>query len=195
MSATPVSVSAAISQSAQAQLLQQAVCDAMRQASARLDAAERQAEPFEMSQALTQVARCYRAMQLLPSAEASLVLAQRWCRLTGSTDALVDLTCELSEAAVALAQQQERQEPGTGHAALERARDGAFEVSTLAGRVADPGWEAQVLLRASDVLNHCGDRDDAAQLQTRALRLMSGSLAAGGADPALLPTLGRLADG
>jgi hypothetical protein len=61
--------------------------------------------------------------------------------------------------------------------------------------VADTGWEAQVLLRISDVFDRCGDRDDAVQLQTRALRLMSGSLKAGGADPALLPSLGRLADG
>jgi tetratricopeptide (TPR) repeat protein len=193
MSAAPVSTPS--SSGAQAQQLQQAIRDAMRQASARLDVAAERADPFEMTQALTQVARCYRAMQLLPSAEASLLLALRWCRLSGSTDAVVDLTCELSEAAVALAQQQERLEPGSGYAALDRARDCAFEVATLAGRVADPGWEAQVLLRASDVLNRCGDRDDAAQLQTRALRLMSGSLAAGGADPALLPSLGRLADG
>lgn len=193
MSAAPVSN--VTTSAAQAQQLQQAIRDAMRQAAARLDAAEQRAQPFEMTQALTQVARCYRAMQLLPSAEATLTLALRWCRLTGCTDAVVDLSCELSEAAVAVAQQQERALPGSSHAALERARDYAFEVSTLAGRVADPGWEAQVLLRASDVLNRCGDRDDAAQLQTRALRLLSGSLAAGGADPALLPSLGRLADG
>jgi hypothetical protein len=51
-----------------------------------------------------------------------------------------------------------------------------------------------VLLRISDVLDCCGDRDDAVLLQTRALRLMTGSLAAGGPDPAQLPSLGRLAD-
>lgn len=179
----------------QLQQRRQAVKDAMRAASAQLDAAEARAEPCEMTRALTQVARCYRAMELLPSAEASLMLALRWCRLTGSNDALVDLVCELSEAAVTLAQLQERLEPGHGAAARDRARDRAFEAGTLASRVADPAWEVQVLLRASEVLKQCGDRDDAAHLQTRARRLMSGSLHGGGCDPALLPGLGRLADG
>ena len=73
------------------------------------------------------------------------------------------------------------------------ARLNDVEASTLAGRVADPSWEVQVLLRISDVLDRCGDRDDAVQLQTRALRLMSGA-AAEAVDPALLPSLGRLAD-
>jgi tetratricopeptide (TPR) repeat protein len=171
---------------------------AMRLASARLDAAELRAEPFEMTHALTQVARCYRALQMLPSAETCLLQALRWSRLTGSIDAMVDLICELSETTVALATWQDKQaqagERAEGHAARERARDHAFEASTLACRVADPGWEVQVLLRISDVLDRCGDRDDAVLLQTRALRLMSGSLQAGGADPALLPSLGRLAD-
>jgi len=175
--------------------IEAALRDAMQLASAQLDAAQNRAEPFEMSHALTQVGRCYRGMQMLPSAEACLLQALRWSRLTGSVDAVVDLVCELSETTVALSGWQDQQDQGSGHAARERARDHAFEASTLAGRVADTGWEAQVLLRISDVFDRCGDRDDAVQLQTRALRLMSGSLQAGGADPRLLPSLGRLADG
>ncbi len=168
--------------------------DAMCLASAQLDDAETRAQPFEMAHALTQVGRCYRALQLLPSAEASLLLALRWCRLAGSVDAVVDLACELSETTVALASEQDSQDAGSGHGARDRARDHAFEASTLACCVADPAWEARVLLRISDVLDRCGDREDAVQLQTRALRLMSGSLPSGAADPALLPSLGRLAD-
>ncbi len=167
--------------------------DAMRLASVQLDEAEARAEPFEMVHALTQVARCYRGLSMLPSAEACLLQALRWSRVCGSIDATVDLVCELSETTVALASQTQPQDASRAHAARERARDHAFEASTLAGRVADPSWEVQVLLRISDVLDRCGDRDDAVQLQTRALRLMSGA-AAEAVDPALLPSLGRLAD-
>ena len=35
-----------------------------------------------------------------------------------------------------------------------------------------PHWEIKVLLRASDVLDRCGDHDDAITLQTRAMELM-----------------------
>jgi tetratricopeptide (TPR) repeat protein len=168
--------------------------DAMRLASARLDEAEARSEPFEMVHALTQVARCYRGLQMLPSAEACLLQALCWSRLTGSIDGIVDLVCELSETTVALAAQAQPTDPARARAARERARDHAFEASTLAGRVADSSWEVQVLLRISDVLDRCGDRDDAVQLQTRALRLMSGVTASEIGDPALLPGLGRLAD-
>jgi len=171
-----------------------ALLAAMQLASSQLDAAQARAEPFEMSHTLTQVGRCYRGLQMLPSAEACLLQALRWSRLTGSVDAVTDLVCELSETTVALSDWQDQQDQGSGHAARERARDHAFEARTLAGRVADTGWEAQVLLRISDVFDRCGNRDDAVQLQTRALRLMSGSLQADGADPTLLPSLGRLAD-
>ena len=44
-------------------------------------------------------------------------------------------------------------------------------------RVADPQWEIKVLLRVSDVLDRCGDHDDAVELQSRAMRLMYGDAA------------------
>ncbi len=168
--------------------------DAICAAAARLDAAELRAEPFGMSQALAEVGRGYVALRALPSAESCLNQALRWGRMAGSTDLVVDLLCELSETTTALAEDLDALSPGSGHAARERARDHAFEASTLASRVADNAWEVQVLLRVSDVLDRCGDRDDAVLLQTRALRLMAGSLAAGPSDAALLPSLGRLAD-
>ena len=169
---------------------------AMCRAAAQLDAAESRAQPGEMSQALADVARCCRALDDWPSAETCLVHALRWARLAGSTDGVVDLMCELSETSTSLAERfdaDEDMEPGPAHAARERARDHAFEASTLAGRVADTQWEVQVLLRISDVLDRCGDRDDAMLLQTRALRLMSGGLCAA-LDVSHLPSLGRLAD-
>ena len=167
---------------------------AMRRAAARLTAAEPCGQPFEMSQALTDVARCYKALRIWSTAEQSLERALRWGRMSGSNDLVVDLLCEASETACALAEQRDTKALGAGRSARERARDHAFEATTLAGHTADTHWEVQVLLRISDVLDRCGDRDDAMLLQTRALRLMSGSLQHGPGDPSLLPSLGRLAD-
>ncbi len=168
--------------------------DAMCLASARLDEAETRAEPSEMVQALTQVGRCYRGLRMLPSAEACLLQALRWSRVGSAIDGTLDLICELSETTAALASHCQPLDPSRAHAARERARDHAFEATMLAGHVADPGWEVQVLLRISDVLARCGDRDDAAQLQSRAMRLMAGGVVEP-LDPALLPSVGRLADG
>jgi|CXWL01.1.fsa_nt_gi tetratricopeptide (TPR) repeat protein len=176
-------------------LLEEPAREALRLATAALDAAELNARPFQMSQALADVARCYRALGALASAESHLEAALRWGRLAGSTDPVVDLLCELCETAASLAEMQNASGAGSGHAARERARDHVFEASTLAGCVADAGWEVKVLLRISDVLDRCGDRDNAVQLQTRALRLMATSPATGAPNPALLPSIGRLADG
>lgn len=166
---------------------------ALCHASAALDAAELSGRPFEMSQALASVARSYRGLNALPRAEAALAGALRWARLGGSADAVVELLCDLSETAAALAETLDACRAGSGHTARERARDHAFEATTLAGRVADPAWEIKVLLRVSALLARCGDSDDAMRLQTRALRLQSGR-ASSATDPRLLPSLGRLAD-
>jgi len=179
----------------QAPLLDEPARDALRHATAALDTAERGGQAIAISQAMAHVAACYRHLNALASAEACYERALRWGRHAGAMDQVVDLLCELSDTIVRLAQAQDAQRAGGGRAARERARDHAFEAPTLAGRVADPGWEATVLLRISDVLDRCGDRDDAVQLQTRALRLMSGGPGNSGHDPNQLPGLGRLADG
>ena len=175
-------------------LLDPAAHETLREANQALVAAQRRCQPFAMSQALAAVARAYAQAGAMASAEACLEAALRWARCAGSVDHVVDLLCELSETAAGLAVGNEASAQGSGHAARERARGHVFEASTLACHVADPDWEARVLLRISEVLDRCGDRGDAVQLQTRALRLMSGGLAGGGLDPTLLPGLGRLAD-
>jgi hypothetical protein len=170
-----------------------------------LQAAQASGLPFDISQAWTLMAHSHRELKAFASSESCCELALRWGRVVGSVDHTVDLLCAASEAAVVLAEalaqaqtQTQTQTPTQAHTgcvqkALERARAHAFEASTLAGRVADPRWEATVLMRISDVFNRCGDNDDAVLLQTRALRLMSGSLV-GVPDPKQLPSLGRLAD-
>ena len=178
-------------------LFAEAARDALRRACASLDLAELRGSPFAMSQALAELARCYCDMNAEGSAESFLEAAVRWARIGGSTDHLADLLCELADVAVRVAVQQdlrgaERPESGTcGHAARERARDHAFEVSQLVARISDAHCEARLLLRASEVLERCGDLADAMQLQVRALNRMGGVAPR---DAAQLSGLGRLAD-
>ena len=157
--------------------VESATRDALRRAVAQLDEAEMQARPFEMSQALAGVARCYRDLRALASAEATFAAALRWAHHCGSRDHAVELLCELAETAAARLRADAGPHESAGrqqHAARERARDHAFEAARLAGQVADPGWEVQVLLRASRVLEGCGDHADALRLQQRALQRRSG---------------------
>lgn len=158
-------------------LVEPAARDALRRAVAQLDEAETRARPFEMSQALADVARCYRALHALASAEATFAAALRWAHHAGSRDHAVDLLCELAETAALHLRVDGgpfENDARAWHAARERARDHAFEAARLAGQVADRGWEVQVLLRASRVLESCGDHGDALRLQQRALQRAGG---------------------
>lgn len=162
---------------------------ALSLACAALDAAEADGRPVVLSQALAAVAHGYRALRALDAAESHLQQALRWARAAQATDHVVDLLCDLCDTSATLA--DTLPEPTQAHAARERARDHAFEAGALSPRVADADWEVKVLLRVSDVLDRLGDHDDATQLQTRALRLMSGLQATAAHE---LPGLGRLAD-
>jgi len=179
---------------------------AMRLANDRLALAQGQLDPFSMCHALTQVARCYKLMGMLAETQTCLQQALRWSRLMGGTDGVVDLLCELGETAATLAATHAaahaatlvdtRHPPRAAQALRQRARGHALEASTLACHVSDPQCEAQVLLRISDILDRCGNRDDAVLLQTRALRLMADPAQAEAMpDPHLMPGIGRLADG
>jgi tetratricopeptide (TPR) repeat protein len=176
-------------------LLHSAARSALREAAAALDVAERYQQPLEMSLALAQMARCYRALQALGPAELVLERALAWARTLGAADQAVELLCLLAETSCARAELHAQDDSRRSHAALERTRDWAFEATGLAAHVTDPQWEIKVLLRISDVLDRCGDHDDAVELQARAMRMMYGAHA--GIDAALgaLPGLQRLADG
>ncbi|WP_088284350.1 hypothetical protein [Ideonella sp. A 288] len=139
-------------------------------------------KPHDMSQATAQVARCLKAMRDFGSAEAYLNESLAWTALIHGQDARVDVLCELAEVACTLAEMLEDDEaadaPRGGsqadirRGARERARDRAFEAAQLASQTTDAHWEVKVLLRVSDVLNRCGDHDDAATLQDRAITLL-----------------------
>ena len=141
-----------------------------------LDLAEIHRKPHDMCQATAQVARCLKAMGDYTSAESYLAQALTWTAMIPAVDARVDVVCELSEVACSLAEAlQQADDTKAAHKARNRARDRAFEAAELAGRTADDHWEVKVLLRASDVLDRCGHRNEATELQARAVRQMIGS--------------------
>jgi tetratricopeptide (TPR) repeat protein len=145
---------------------------ALRDAAASLDLAERFKQPLEMSLALAQMARCYRALEAFGPAESCLQQALGWAYALGAMDQAVEIMCLLAETRCSIA--ETLIDDDRSHAALERTRDAVFEAAGLVGSVADPAWEIKVLLRISDVLDRCGDHDDAVELQSRAMRLMYG---------------------
>ena len=139
-----------------------------------LDLAQLRQRPADMSVALSLVARSFKALGAFPAAEDYLLQARRWATLLPGHDALVDLECELAEVAcsraeAALAAGEDRR---LLREARENARLHAFEAASLAGQASDAQWEVKVLLRVSEVLDRCGDHDDAATLQNRAISLM-----------------------
>ena len=140
----------------------------------RLDEAELDRQPAAMSEALAGIARCYRSLAAYSHAMDFMHQALRWSYALGGVDQRVELLCELAELSCAAAEDASGGEDGERQArsARDLARDMAFEAARVATHSSDAHWEIKVLLRASDVLDHCGDHDDAITLQTRAMELM-----------------------
>jgi len=159
---------------------------ALTAALAELDVAEVSAQALPMSQALAQLARCYRRMGEHEVAAQCLRRACSWAGLLGAADSRLDLLCELAETMLEASVEHGDDLP---HARQlrDQTRDPCFEVSRLCGHCADPQWEVSVLLRVSDVLDHCGDHDDAIALQCRALELIARHAAVDAAEPTLGP--------
>jgi hypothetical protein len=123
--------------------------------------------------AQTDAARALAAMHAYSAAESFLKQALHWATVMAARDTQADLHCALAEVAANTADLAEAQgDTATSRLARSQARDRAIEVSRLAGSTADPHWEVRVLLRASDVLDRCGDHDDAVHIQHRAMELM-----------------------
>ncbi|MBI5256052.1 MAG: hypothetical protein HY855_06100 [Burkholderiales bacterium] len=140
-----------------------------------LDLAQVFKRPNDMCQALAQVARAMKALGAFGPAEDYLAQAQRWAAMLPGVDTRVDLLCELAEVCCAMAEAEQTANEHKRHAGRqerERARDHAFEAASLAGQTTDAHWEVKVLLRVSDVLDRCGDHEDAASMQNRAISLM-----------------------
>ncbi len=151
--------------------------DALRLAMRQLSEAEARNDPgmpAARCHALTEAARALAGLHAYSPAESYLAQALRWAGVIGGPDLRADLQCALAEVATNaadLARLRGDRGPGGRHA-RDRARDHAFEAARLAGQSTDPHWEVKLLLRVSDVLDRCGDHDDAVLLQQRALVLL-----------------------
>lgn len=147
---------------------------ALRKALASLELAQAGGRPWSMAEAYREAGSAYRALGALGLALTMLEQSVRYARVTGSIDQCVDLLCEVVETLALQSDACEHEQAGSGRRTRDRARDHVFEASRLAARVSDARWEITVLLRLSDVLDRFGDRDDATQLQVRALQLTVG---------------------
>lgn len=147
--------------------------ESLRNAVARLDDAELRGNAHEMIDALLPVAGCYRAMGALAAAEDALRQALRSARRSACPQQLVRVLVELAHTACIRAEQLQPEDAASARAARDRARDEAFEASTVTHRHAQTAWATPALLEISDILNRCGDHDDATALQLRALEWMN----------------------
>ncbi len=127
-----------------------------------------------LCQALKAVAAALCTLKAYSAAQGYLAQAQRWATVLGATDLRADLQCTLAEVATSAAEQALAMGAGPVplRPALARCRELAFEAARLALLTTDPHWELRLLLRASDVLDRCGEHHDAAQLQRQALVLI-----------------------
>jgi len=147
---------------------------ALRDASAGLDAAEAAGEPAQLSQALAHVSRCHRRLGALTEAVWYAKRGLQLARSLSAVDASVDALCEMAELSCARSALLDEQDESRGaHRLRDAARDHGFEAARLALRSADPQWEITVLLRVSDLFDSLGDHDDAIALQCRAVELMT----------------------
>lgn len=147
---------------------------ALQTALQMLELVENSQRHWARAESLRAVGAAYRELGALPSALTMLQAALRWAHALGNRDQAVALTCDIIELLAHQAEEHERERPGSGRQAREQARDLVFEATRHAAGVADPAWEVTLLLRLSDVLDRFGDRDDATQLQIRALQLTVG---------------------
>lgn len=151
---------------------------ALQAALMAVERAEAAASQQALWPAWLDVARCWRRMGATQEAHTSLRNALRVARAARNSAALVDVLCEMAENACDLADMHMGSSRERVRHWRDMARDEVFEASTWLLR-AEPSSDAiAMLLRLSDVLNRCGDHDDASVLQMRALAWMSSSTAA-----------------
>ena len=165
---------------------------ALRDATAALDAAEAAGEPAQLSQALAHLSRCHRRLGALAEAVWYAKRGLQLARALSAVDASVDAVCELAELAVLRAGQLDEKDESRGaHRLRDSARDHAFEAAQLVLHSADPQWEITVLLRVSDLFDRLGDHDDAIALQCRAVGLMTHEAVGAVADESCLAAAPR----
>lgn len=138
-----------------------------------VDADQGHASAIVRCEALTGVAQALAGLHAYAQSEQHLALALHCAAQLGGSDLQADLHCAWAEVATNAGDLATAQgDTGSCAAARDRARDHALEAARLARRASDPQWEMRLVLRASDVLERCGDHEAAMQLQQRALQLL-----------------------
>lgn len=138
-------------------------------AEAALEMARATRHPLRLCEALAELGRCERRSGDQVRAAWRLDDALQWARSAGSTDLLADLLCERGELAADLAADPLPTELEPDPDTWLLARACATEAAGLAGRTSCPGWEVQILLRASDLFSRLGNPVSAGALQSRAM--------------------------
>jgi hypothetical protein len=145
----------------------------LRQALSALDRAEQDAAPTAVIPALTQAAQAYRGLGAPAIADWYLRKAIAAARAHGTVQSVVSVLCASADLAAAVTNAKTCGDNDVRRAARERARDQGFEAALLAAQSEDTAWEIDVLMQVSDVLDRCGDHDDAVALQCRVLELIN----------------------
>jgi hypothetical protein len=166
---------------------------AMQAAEATLAEARADGRPYGICLHLRQLAHLQAGALQLEAAEHGLQQALRWAHAGLGADLQVDILVDLCDLCDLWSQAEDQQPHGEGEAVRERLRGYVAQARERAPAMSERGAEARVMLRLSAILNRCGDRDDAAQMQARALRLINGPAVETG-NPHVMPGLGRLAD-
>lgn len=127
-----------------------------------------------LCEALTEAGRALASVRAYSLSESCLAQALQCATLMAAPDLRANLMCALAEVATNSAElaRWRGDTPDDGQAARRRARQHAHEAAALAGGTSDPQWELKLLLRASDVLDRCGQHDEALQMQQRAMLLL-----------------------
>jgi len=145
----------------------------LRLALRSLESADASGDRDGWNRALAEVAHCYQAVGDPERAEWHLRQGLRRARTLGQSETSLEVLCEMASAALAVAVRQEHLgEVHLAHVARERVRDYSFEAIRLLGTTGTHALQAAVLIRLGDLLERCGDTDDAQALHARALRLL-----------------------
>ena len=154
-----------------------------QRAEASLELARFTQQPLRLCEALAELGRCERRSGQAANAAQRFDDALAWARVLGSADLLAELLCERGELAAdgAIDPEAPRDDPDPDDWLLARAC--AAEAASLAAHTSDPGWEVQVLLRASDLFNRLGISGEAVALQTRAMERLGGAPSARSGPP------------
>jgi hypothetical protein len=163
----------ATSAAAEAHSSGESILPSLRLALRSLESADASGDGDGWNRALTEVAHCYQAAGDPAQAEWHLRQGLRRARTLGQCETTLELLCEMASAALAVSIRHARLgESHLAHVARERVRDYSFEAIRLLAGIGSHTLQAAALLRLSDLLERCGDTDDAHALHTRALRLL-----------------------